>query len=502
MRSSTCAIFLCLAGCAGGGASVSTERQIDEMRFDRARIRDSLVETLAEAEKLRQEVSSLTTERANLQKQVADLGASLRTANSDLKVASTERDTLRSRLVESEKAFERIQTSLEKVKSVASASAGELADLRLKNQELEESVHTLQQARGSMGEENRSLGTEVESLREELTRTRAVLRSLREGTPEQESIEALEAQVQKLERQYADLQGEKVALQKRVDVLTAEKGPTGEAFPAITAVGTVYRKNPEGLIQEVTGLIQERYENAIQGEFTWDYFDFTLLGCASLLLLFLYWAGVRWLRMRRLKKQIRRLSSRVEELERSSRRASAETVETPDPVAQRNEATRSRRPAMRRSGFSAVLSNKDVKEIAVPIPQAQVRKESATEDEAEKEPVLAAPVLARPARVEKLPRPKPETRPAAVSRSWADDSVPADELANTQIMSKLDVDDRDPEPVLSLPVGGKTSRPASPAAGPEGSQGPGKTEPKKNEDAELLAELKAVINKKFDELMK
>ena len=108
---------------------------------------------MGDAEKLRREVDALVTERSSLQKQIADLGSSVRAANTEIASVTKERESLRAKLVESEKSFERIQASLEKVRSVASASAGELADLRLKNQELEESVRNLQKAHGTVGDE-------------------------------------------------------------------------------------------------------------------------------------------------------------------------------------------------------------------------------------------------------------------------------------------------------------------------------------------------------------
>ena len=479
----SCIIFLWLAGCAGGGASISTERQIDELTYERARLRDSLLEAMGDAEKLRREVDALAGERASLQKQVADLGSSIRAANTEIASVTKDRESLRTKLAESEKSYERLQASLDKVRSVASASAGELADLRLKNQELEESVRNLQKAHGSAGEENRTLVSEVENLRDELTRTRAVLRSLREGTPEQESIERLTTQVHNLEKQYADLQGEKVALQKRIDTLTAERNASRDPTPEMTATGVVYRKNPKGLIHEISTLVKDRYEAGMRGEFQWDYFDFAILGAAVLALLFLYWMFIRWIRVRRLRKQIRVLTSRVQELEQVSQRQAAETVETPEPAAARSESFRTRRPSARRSGFSAVLSNKEVTREAPPPAAA-------------KEPVE---IPSAPPPQKLLPKAPP--KPVA-AKAWSDDET-SDELANTQIMSKLSEEDEDraAEAVLSLAGGPESAahRPGpsrgSPAPAPKGGA-------KKNEDAELLDELKSVINKKFDELMK
>jgi predicted nuclease with TOPRIM domain len=488
----SCVIFLWLAGCAGESASVSTERQIDELTYERARIRDSLTEAMGDAEKLRRDVDALATERASLQKQLADLGSSLRSVNTELASAVKERESLKVKLSDSEKGYERVQASLEKVRSVASASAGELADLRLKNQELEESVRNLQKAHGTVGEENRTLVSEVENLRDELTRTRAVLRSLREGTPEQESIERLTTQVHNLERQYADLQGEKVALQKRIDTITAERNSSREPSPEMTATGVVYRKNPKGLIHEVSTLVKDRYEAGLRGEFQWDYFDFAILGAAVLALLFLYWMFIRWIRVRRLKKQIRTLTTRVHELEHVSQRHSAETVETPDPAVARTESFRSRRPSMRRSGFSAVISNKEVTREA-PRLAAEKREEPVSAVEALEIPRAVAPAK---------PLPKASPKPVA-AKSWNEDTSSEDALANTQIMSKLSEEDQDRavDAVLSLSGAPEPGARRPGASRPSPSPAP-KSDPKKNDDAELLAELKSVINKKFDELMK
>ena len=127
-------------------------------------------------------------------------------------------------------------------------------------------------------------------------------------------------------------------------------------------------------------------------------------------------------------------------------------------------------------------------------------KEVTTEEPrpvARKEPAVEIPSAPPPERTLPKATPKPVS-----AKSWSDDET--SELANTQIISKLSEEDEDKaaEAVLSLSTGG--SEPGAQRAGPSrGSPSPApKSAPKKNDDAELLAELKSVINKKFDELMK
>ena len=137
-----CLLFDGLAGCRGIDEVALKEKEIEQLKYENARKRESLIENLASIDQARDLVHDLETESSSLQKQVMDLGAHLRFANEQVSGLTAQRDSLRTKLAESESNGERLQQSIDKVKSVVSASAVELAELRLKRQDLEELVRT------------------------------------------------------------------------------------------------------------------------------------------------------------------------------------------------------------------------------------------------------------------------------------------------------------------------------------------------------------------------
>ena len=121
-----------------------------------------------------------------------------------------------------------------------------------------------------------------------------------------------------------------------------------------------------------------------------------------------------------------------------------------------------------------------------PTPVVQEAQEEEMVLEEEREPVLAG--------VSAAPKATPidsGSRRMAAARGWEEpqasrrEAEPADDLAHTQIISRLEAE----------------SHGAAPAPRGEAAKTAKKGEESKD-DVELLAELKAVINKKFDELMK
>jgi peptidoglycan hydrolase CwlO-like protein len=469
------ALFLSLSslGCGGGHNAVQKERELDQLRFENARRRESIIESLAESERWKREVSDLTAARENLAKQVGELSTTLKSTNDKLVSTIAHRDELKSKLAEAEKSADRLRESADKVRSIASASAGELADLRLKKQELEEQVRRFLQSQNSLGEENKSLSSQAHDLKEELVRTKAVLRSLREGNGDQTEINALEAEVTQLKKKCDNLQGEKLALEKRLEA----SGVAGAAGAA-TATPTieVSRQEPQRLLAEVAALVRDRYEGAVAGKFTWDYIDFALIGVVVVFFLGLVWATVRWWRLRKLRKQVRTLTARVRELEQAR---AADTAANGGPRSDRP------RPSVRRSGFSAVIPKKDIAESASPLPAAPVVAEEEEEMvlEDEREPVLAGAAAPQKGHSDS------SARRIVGARSWErpasrGEEEAADDLAHTQVIGRLEA-----EPVAAAP------------ARPDPARSAKKTDESKD-DVELLAELKAVINKKFDELMK
>jgi len=503
-------LLLGISGCRSAGDTFSTEREIEELRYENARKRESIIDGLADAERTRRALSETETERSALAKQAADLGASLRTATTELASITAQRDELRTKVADGEKSSEKLNQSLEKVRSVASASAGELADLRLKNQEFDVSLKQLKQNQGSLSEENKKLTKESEDLREELVRTRAVLRSIRDGAPDKAGLAALEEQVQLLQRRNADLQGENVALQKRIESLGAvsTNASAGGADVAVTGSAGSSR-TAEGVLWEVGGLVKERYEGVLEGRFRGDSFDWILVGVAIVLVLFLYWVAIRWLRTRRLKKQVRTLTAKVVELESgaASRGDGAEGSKAGSIRADASSRMR-KSPSIRRSGFAAVISNKEVQGAAPPSgrpAEGSRRVERATPVAANEDRVLASVLQGGGEKPGRAPPPRAREsegpRKVIGGHLWGEEpDAPQDELAHTQIINKVTVDDHAVEPLPLIPPKGAAGPVSDPLRGSASSRP--KKDASEGEDLELLQELKAVINKKFDELMK
>jgi hypothetical protein len=556
------AVLAGILGCGGVDLVTLKNLEIDELSYVNARQHESLESSLREGEKLGAENEALRSEKTALITENASLGASLRSANEEAGRSTGQRAELSSKITELREANERLTQNLDKVKSVASASVGELADLRLKRQELEDRVQTLSQAHASLSDETSKQGREIAKLTEELTRARAVVRSLQEGGEVADGSSPSD-QIERLLAENADLRGEVATLKKRVEILAAPSPGglnPGASDVELAAAGNLYRQNPEGLLQEFGALLKYRYEKLLKGQIAWDGFDFAFLGFIGLTTLVGIWLVVRWFRLRRLMRHVRALKGRVAELEQG-----AET--SPRGRAQGGRAgqnvRRVRSAAVRRPGFSAVISRQDVsalqedeeeteKAAAVASPSAALEAEEPRVEEQASEPQSSSepphPASPRGEGEDVLERmvhgmddfmeehepvttaarssafapdgvrgdsvrgdaagtepPSAEPRRVIGARSWAapSESEEGGDLANTEIMQR--VTDNDMPPVSLPSLEPKLPEPSSRVApGASSTSKPSEGGPAKKAPAEtdLLAELKAVINKKFDELLK
>ncbi|HVR73722.1 MAG TPA: hypothetical protein VMT52_05295, partial [Planctomycetota bacterium] len=428
----------------------------------------------------------------------------------------------------------------------------ELADLRLKGQDLEAKLKRFEQTQGSHKDENVRISRELEEARAELLKSRAVLRSFQEGSGSAPAGGAVtsEQRVKQLEREIVGLKGENIALESRIHTLSkvtaAATAPGKESAGAISAPiakfeapwqatpGVDYRENPAGLLREFGGIIQDRFYRVTRGEAKWDSFDLSLIGVVVLVFLWIVLGFVRRARVRRLIAQASVMMSKSRE---TPGYEPASAVSQPGA---RAESLRSRRPSptRRTGGFSAVISSKSVSSGALAEePMVATAVEDAPEDFVEESEDLPSPRAttsgASPSARESIddplsrvfgsdrkrpegPRagkgaPVVEPRKAIGAHSWEGsqesggtsrkEKAREDDLANTQIISRGTArNDRTPRSVESIPplvpeskAGGAPVRPQ--AAGAKG-------QPKEDEDREILTDLKAVINKKFDELMK
>lgn len=544
--------LLVVTGCGGISTLEERERELSEARFSDERRREALIENLAEVESHRQRVQSLEAQKTAATTRAAELEASLRAATEQATSLAAERVDLRAKLAESKDSYEKVQQSLEKVKGVASASAGELADLRLKGQDLESKLKRFAETQGSHKDENVRISRELEEARAELLKSRAVLRSFQEGSgsvPPGGAVTS-EERVKQLEREVVGLKGENIALESQIQTLskvTATAAAPGKESagtesapiarfeaPSNATPGVVYRENPAGLLREFGGIIQDRFYRVTRGEVAWDSFDLSLIGGVVLVLLWIVLGFVRRARVRRLIAQASVVMSKSRE---SPEYEPASAVSQP---AARAESLRSRRPSptRRTGGFSAVISSKSVssgasdEESALATAVADAPEDFVEESEdlpSPRDATSGASPSARESIDDPLTRvfgsdrkrpegprasknaPVVEPRKAIGAHSWEGsqesggisrkEKAREDDLANTQIISKgparTDRTHRSVESVpLLVPESKATGAPVRPQAA--GSKG----QPKEDEDREILTDLKAVINKKFDELMK
>jgi hypothetical protein len=509
------------AGCGGPDLVTLKDREISELRFESERRRQSIVEYLDELEVQRQSHGALEAECKDLVTQAESLAVALRGANELARQNALQRDETKKRLTDLEESQGRLKESLDKVKSVASASAGELSDLRLKRQELEAQLQVVSRNEAALREEKKTLVAELEDARAELVRTKAVARSLQEGSTAAQNIAltAQEERIRLLERELSGLRGENAALHHRVSALSAA---TGEEEPAVAVSqpaaaarpeGAYYRNHPAGLIVELQGILRDRYDRAKQGQMVWDAFDFCVAGVAVVAALTVLLLGVRLVRAFR-PRAAHPVASRVEA--HASPEPAAPRAEAPAASPRPSDSFRTRKPAAaRRSTFSAVISNKPGESaaagrgdaVAVETAGDEGEGPSGSSTEAFEKAFEPAPVAPAGGEVERQARaPRVDPRKVIGARSWsseapaaaaADDGV--EELANTQIIPKLTAEEvaapapvRSPSTAIRRPsvTVPKTAKYPKPEAKPRG-----------GDDKDLLNELKAVINKKFDELI-
>lgn len=489
----SCLVLSFVAGCSGLDPLALKEREVEELTFQSDRMRESLSESLTRLARSSEELRVLRAERDKLREENESLTKSLRTASEKLDVATLERNRLTVKLKEAEQTEARHVESLERVKSVASASAGELADLRVKSRDLEERLQAATAANEQFSKEREKLVVEGDALTEELVRTKAVVRSLQERSHVQLTAEtaALKESQGALERENADLRGKSVALEKRVKQLEQQlEARTLQIAAGASAAGPAHKTaadglppstEPQALLAGLLALLDARFEKALAGQIAWDAFDLAVAGvCGVVLLAIIFWL-VRFGRIRRLKKEVRGLHLMVQELEEG---AAAKEVEGEDKALTPERVARPARGGPRRTGFRAVISKSAVEE-------RSEGSDSTLSMEAEEGPgggtddpfdaLLAKGIATAPAQ----PAPARKVIGGQVVRvesteGGADES---DEMAHTQLMPSLTEAD------LAAPAATRSGKGSGSGEGEGG-------------DRELLAELKSVINRKFDELLK
>ncbi len=474
--SSLWAALIVLGGCTSASQIELRDRQISELTFERGRMQASIQEMLTERDRLNQQIETLETEKSASIQNAEELESRLRLANQQLETLTSDHGHLQTNFDDISARNAMLERSLDKVKSVASESVTELSDLRLASRRHGEQLENFRKENSALREDRKKLLEKVTRLEDESNRANAVVRSLRaDGSSGNDRAIELTARVEKLEKENADLRGEKLAIQKQLDNTSAREDQLAVTISRMKSqAGTdqgrqadssalIYEKDLRGLSNEVVGFASAKYRKALTGDIAWDVFDKSIAGVAGVLFLFLVWHMMRSRRMRKLRREANDLREELEELEEQN------TLLEQQRQSERHAAARAQSPrrgassaaVRRRSGFSAVISTA----------AAGAAADEAVED-AEPEPTVMMDAVRAPQSVS-VSAPvsaAPPPTPAAVE----------DDLASTQIISSLTQEELAAEQLVDPEAAG-----GRPAGG----------------DKELLAELKAVINKKFDEIV-
>ncbi len=496
-------------GCAGVDPLAEKERENSELRFDNERRRESLIEIHEESAHQRQVIQELDAEKAQLAARSTDLDSSLKAVSEQLAQVTKQRDEVRLKLSETQQLSDRLRDNVDKVKEVASASVGELAELRLKRRELEERTAQLSQSESSLREESSKLGRQVKDLELQL----ATLQAASTQSP-------LGAQAQAHEREITALKGENFALQKRLEALSLATDSKEERLAILAGTTAsaqqplVYQEDPAGLFSEFKGLLAHRYEQARSGQIAWDAFDISVVTAVVAILLLSLRLCFRICFARR--------GSRGQLSEESQDSSTPEVAEESLPIAAtgavEEPVVKRRNTARRRSAFPAVISAKDLESrddsgvAAAALEQMEESFDlpalaSSALTEAPRSATKQGSKTAKAAAIqasELEPAPQ-EPRKIIGARSWEPEQgvdsrseSEEDDLASTQVIPTfLMTGGEEPVPVAVMPLKSQGAKEKAP------SRAPVRPAPQeKVDDRQLLAELKSVINRKFDELMK
>lgn len=355
-----CLVLQGISGCGGMDPIAVKDRQIEELEYQSDRQKESLVELLGETQQLHVRLEGLEAERETLANKVQKLEANLRYANEQIEASHADENEASETTARLQRTIDSLRTSLSKVKSEGSALANELAELRVMRQKFERDIQVLKREKSSLIGRNGDLTQERNRLQDDLVRAHAVVRSLQEGKGLDSVLGVSPEEFTRLEKENKELKKREADLQRKVNYLLASSSSgNDDSDDTATSGAVLYENDPEGLWDEVVALFQTRLQLARRGEIAWDVFDITVTGVAGVFLLLVIWTTIRWIRIRRLARRVRTLSARIVELEQLQAEGSGVLGGAQRPARTDSGPGRGRRaPAMRRSGFSAVISSK------------------------------------------------------------------------------------------------------------------------------------------------
>lgn len=423
---------LVIAGCGNSALLQRKEREIESLRSVVDQVRDEHGETREKVFALRQQVIQIEGERSNAQHELDQLRSAQEAKDSENERLVKEKVRLEGKLVEWQRSYENLKRKLSAVQTEATRTAEELADLRLKTSDVDERATSYERALRQLRDENRRLAEMLDTTQVDLKKARAVVRSFETLEPDQQEFaEArqraaeLEGQVGSLRQQVANLEAATDELrQSKLDVLKKHQKLLSELPPSVvqqlgveaTVEGGaalacsgkgLYHSDPGGLWQEVVGLVRGRYEGFVERRAVWDGLDIGLVVGTVLFIFALVWLAltpVRWLRRRRMARELVELRARTAQLD--ARMEASSGGATPRAASSR------RQHVVRRGGhFSAIIDHEseeseslqglesveaaapvEVQEEAYEVPEAALQ----ALDEPDLEPRAEAPVSARP----------------------------------------------------------------------------------------------------------
>lgn len=530
------ALSLCLletgsGNCLAGAPPAIRENEISELKFERNRALAGLKESLAREREVSANLRKAQEEKDQVLAEAAQKDAAARSLKDQVQKLTGDRSELEKSLAEMREAERKRRQSSEKLMELATNSSEELTGLRQR-------LETASTERARLGVENQGLQKqltttthELEELKAELTRNRAVVRAFQEHpSPGAESpVEAaLRARIDELEHNLEKATASPA--EGRQGGETAAAGVQGA--PSAAAGGTA--ADPASLWKGFLALLLDRARAAFRGDFQGDAFDWTVIGVGGSALILPGLLVLSWKRSGRLRRELKRqraekrqpaaqratppeedfpLPASPRDVQRPvsnrniviQRQASSRNIAIPRPPSSRNVAIQ--RPASSRNvaiqpgledrDFSAIISSpkRTGKTSDTPEPGSQpIHAGTAPAPRAHQPPEPARPAEAR--RLSFRTQKPPETPVEPQRAPEPKRAAPAGQRATAQPQQTPP----SPAPVEAAERRNFAQRLSPPKAAGEDGKSPAGAKGGK-EDKALMDDLRAEISKKIDELI-
>lgn len=481
--------LLLTVGCSSQQVVDEKDRKIKDLEQLCTIRQEALKEMRTSIGALQRQLKSQDEKNSKLSADADQTATSLQAKDRKIKNLEDTVAGLEKKLKTSETSYELLQQEHDKVKTVASTTVEELADLRLKSQELVERTNTLGKQNVSLRKESLRLHKEIDQLRSDLVIARSATRGKTLPAKDTAKIEFLEKRVQQLEAVNTTLREERSAL-------LASSGGGGSSEVAVNL------KDPKAVWTHLTTIVRGRVEKVLNGEAKWDKLDIGLaVGLVVVLfaVLWILWTPMRWRKWRRQRRELVALQKRLEE------RAATSTPRRGDTSRRTVRRERSGpRPAQVRHSkqFSPIISGSTTTtDGAAPRTGRPARAAESSPDDRvvqeEDDGAVTVQLGINPLQRESRPPAAAQASPLGSGAFGEEvDDGSDDDFGATQLISGLG--DLGVEPELDedtqTALDGAGGAPRKKASEGGGTKQPG--------DQELLAELKEMIGQKLDEFIK